>query len=322
MVLKKMALFVLWPIATFCMLTAIIGPVVTYFAWQRATYLHKLHSEGIETAARVSSGHVKYEMGGGKLTSVQIDLDWSDKQGRTHKAANVNTSDIYGKTLVSASFDASGLQFRQYNLTVTVVPIKYLSTDPQQFILVADSRNSDKDADEFFRGAVIGSLIGVIGLPVYIMLVRAQRRQKRNPQAVTLGQAVADEASTINAMWLLSSVLIYAGLVSLHFTKDGYAMDIKAFGATPFGQPVILVVIAIGTILFLPVFWMLRHFTRIMKQANKDHGALSRWHLVYYICTGGGHTHLRGSRNAVLLGGLYIFALCAAWITYTGIKHI
>jgi hypothetical protein len=325
MVLKKMALSVLTVIGVCCLLVAIAGPIFTYLIWKDVTYRHQMQSEGIETKARITASKVTFKAGTSKLSSISFDIDWSDKQGHVHKANDVSVSVDYGTKFLSDDY-ADALLFGHYKIVVTEVPIRYLATDPQQFILSNDPKNSVQGAEEVLQRAEIISAIGMAGLPIHFLMVRSRRRQRAkkaaNPGGVTPEQAAADEKSSHKAYWVLASLALYGMVSSIHFNSDGHAMDIKAFGANPFGLPVLLVVMAIGTVLYIPVAWMLWHFTRIAEQARKDGRILTRFYLLYYVFTAGGHSHLRGSRNAVLLGGVYIFGLCAAWITYTAMKHI
>ena len=67
-----------------------------------------------------------------------------------------------------------------------------------------------------------------------------------------------------------------------------------------------------------PVIWALWHFSKIAMQAHKGGKSGSK----FYLMTGGGHGHLRGSAGAAWFGLLYFVAICVAWIAFAEMKGI
>jgi cytochrome bd-type quinol oxidase subunit 2 len=326
MVLNGAASILLRMLSVYLLLTAIAGPVYTFFLWKHATYLHQMHTQGVETKARIEAANVKQDIGR-VLKGVYFDIAWSDKQGGIHRAKKVELSQEYGMHFLAyrSSID---VMYGHYMLAAEEVPIKYIAADPQQFILSADPKNSGETQAGIMPWAQLISAIGVAGAPLFFLLRRIDRQRKAEAEAQPGGispeQAAAKEEEGEQAVWLLLSLLFYAIAAGIHFYPEVHATDIKAFGAAPFGLPVTLVVIVIGTVLYMPFAWMLRHFLRLAAQARKEDPVYRAipYAVLVYILTAGGHAHLRNSRTAVLLGMLYLFGLFAAWIAYTSMKGI
>ncbi len=315
--------FVLLLLQVISILAMILGPLITYATWERETYLHKMQSEGIETKAGITSAGVKEKPGSASLESIYFDIAWTDRQGKVHKVEHVQASLQYGMQFLTPvkPTDTKDAFAAAYALTVKEAPLKYLAADPRQFILSADPRNS-----EYHRGWAAPLAVSVIGLAVFLALVRVQLRRKAlaaaKPGGITPEEIAAEKRLNLQLGWLFASLVFYGFLVGAHFTAGAHATDIKYFGATPFGLPVTLVAVAIGTVLYLPLIWVQWHVMRLAFQAREDHGMLARFYLPLYIVTAGGHAPLRNSRNAVWLGILYVLALLAAWIAYTKMKGI
>jgi hypothetical protein len=228
---------------------------------------------------------------------------WTDSQGKPHNATGAAIGMDYGRTFISAL----GIQ-------VKTLPIKYLPEDPSQFILYLDPEQSEEAHAQKLLLAEVAGGVGLLCIPLFFLRRRAERQRNQAKP----GQKLLTPEAMVTTSWLFMSLLFYAIAVGIHFDPKGHATDIKAFGAEPFGFPVTAVVIAVGTILYLPVIWMLRHMARIAVQAFMDGKRPS----LIYLLTGGGHPHLRGSVGAMWAGGVYLVALMGAWIVYTAIKGI
>ncbi len=74
---------------------------------------------------------------------------------------------------------------------------------------------------------------------------------------------------------IVVSVLIYILVIASNFDPAVNAKLIEAFGATPFGLPVILVVALVETILYIPMPWIFWHGMLILDQALED-GVIAR----------------------------------------------
>jgi hypothetical protein len=144
----------------FLMLLAVVGPIYTFFYWKRTTYLHKMHTEGIETTATIDSARVKTTLNSGNYYF--LDLSWVDNQGIKHQVKNTNPTSNYARTFVSNG----GLAFI---LTANTLPIKYLAADPAQFILVDDPHNSEAGRETGMQWSLIVSATGLGGAFLYFL---------------------------------------------------------------------------------------------------------------------------------------------------------
>jgi hypothetical protein len=110
------------------------------------------------------------------------------------------------------------------------------------------------------------------------------------------------------------SVLIYAIIVLTSFESAAQEIFIKAFGERPAGMPNLLFMLALQTLLYLPMPWVFWHGMRLAFQANEDGRRYSVW---YMLTIGRRHKHLRRSQLACIAGLVYFIVICAAWIIYT-----
>jgi hypothetical protein len=117
--------------------------------------------------------------------------------------------------------------------------------------------------------------------------------------------------------------LIYALLVGTTFSPDIQPFLVKAFGATPFGLPVSLIVSGAVAILFLPFAIALHHFMLIAERAALDGNSLGKIGLLAYaVSVGHRHPELRRSQLISLFGLVYFVLVCAAWIAYADSRGI
>jgi hypothetical protein len=283
------------------LLMSIACPPATYLLWRHGDFLNKLHTEGIEANATIVAARVQESAT--RPTRYYLDLSWPAGQGKTYSATDVEPSLDYAKTFT---------WFKRIN--VNTLPIKYLAADPKQFILYLDPKNNEQSQAENLRLAGLATAIGFAGLPLFFLIRRYERkRMPKSPQE----EATALEGRQRGG-WIFMSLLFYAALIGLHLESGTYAKIVKVPGAEPLGIPVKLFVIAAGTILYLPVIWALWHFSKIAMQAHKDGKSGSK----FYLMTGGGHGHLRGSAGAAWFGLLYFVAICVAWIAFAEMKRI
>jgi hypothetical protein len=117
--------------------------------------------------------------------------------------------------------------------------------------------------------------------------------------------------------------LIYAILVGTTFSPDVRPVLTKAFGAAPFGLPVVAVVAATIAVLFLPFAYAIHHFMLIANQAAADGRSIDKFALLSYAATvGQRHPELRRSQMIALGGLMYFAIICGAWIAYADARGI
>jgi hypothetical protein len=109
------------------------------------------------------------------------------------------------------------------------------------------------------------------------------------------------------------SVLIYAIIVLTSLESAAQEIFIMAFGERPAGMPNLLFMLALQTLLYLPMPWVFWHGMRLAFQAHEDGRRYSVW---YILTIGRRHTHLRQSQWVCIAGLMYFFVICAAWIIY------
>jgi hypothetical protein len=118
-------------------------------------------------------------------------------------------------------------------------------------------------------------------------------------------------------------VLIYALLVGTTFSPSIQPFLAKAFGPSPFGLPVLLVVAGAVAVLFLPFALALHHFMLIAERAAMDGSSLGKIGLLAYAMgVGQRHPELRQSQFISLFGLVYFVLVCAAWIVYADSRGI
>jgi hypothetical protein len=121
----------------------------------------------------------------------------------------------------------------------------------------------------------------------------------------------------------LLPILILVVLIGTTFSPDVRPTLVQAFGESPFGLPVTIVVAFAQLVLFLPLLWVFYHLTRIAEQALKDGSGVGKIGLLVYLTSvGQRHPELRRSQIACLFGLLYFMAICAAWISYASVRGI
>jgi len=94
---------------------------------------------------------------------------------------------------------------------------------------------------------------------------------------------------------------------------------IKAFGARPFGVPNLILVVALQTLLFVPMPYVFWHWMKVTFQALQDGESIG---VGYLLKVGRLHPDLRRSRSVCLGGLLYFLAITGAWIVYASNRGI
>jgi hypothetical protein len=118
-------------------------------------------------------------------------------------------------------------------------------------------------------------------------------------------------------------VLILVALIGTTFSPDVRPTLVAAFGDSPFGLPVTVVVAFAQFLIFLPFLWVFYHLMQIVEQALKDGRSVGKVGLLIYVSSvGQRHPNLRRSQMVCILGLLYLGAICAGWIFYASSQHI
>jgi hypothetical protein len=120
----------------------------------------------------------------------------------------------------------------------------------------------------------------------------------------------------------LTSIVIYTIFVLVSFESSAREVAVQAFGPRPLAIPNIFFVMGLGTLLFLPVPWIIWHLTRVSWQARKDALHSPLFFLIYLCTVGKQHPELQRSQW-ICVGGIgYFFAVAASWIVYASILGI
>jgi hypothetical protein len=325
MLLKRFAFTLLMVLSGILLLAAIGVPLFTYSTWQHGSFLHKLEAEGIDTKVKITSAHVHCNHSL-QPEDVTFNIAWTDQNGGAHTHQDASPGLDYGmqfltrvKTTAPRMPVGDTIQdyiqamcASSYALSVDEAPIRYLASDPEQFIFSALPRESAEDINRMLPWLVAASVLSLANVPFFIMLERIRKRRKALATTQP-GGAAAEEKLDRQALWILLTLMLYTGLVSLHFLPGIQAYDVKTFGTTPLGLPVTVAVIACGTVLFLPYVWVNWHVVRLAREAGSE-GVHGRATLLLYLLTGGGHAHLRNSCIASWLGQLYFLGLLSFFV--------
>lgn len=117
--------------------------------------------------------------------------------------------------------------------------------------------------------------------------------------------------------------LIYALFIGTTFSPDVRPVLAKAFGASPFGLPVAVVVAAAMSVLFLPFAYAIHHFMLIAEQALAEGRGVGKIELISYAATVGQRRPELRRSQMIVLGGLVYFAMvCIGWIVYADARGI
>lgn len=117
--------------------------------------------------------------------------------------------------------------------------------------------------------------------------------------------------------------LIYALLIGTAFSPDVQSVLAKAFGAKPFGFPVVWVVAIAQAVLLLPFAFAIHHFMLIAHRAVADGHSVGKIGLLAYAANvGQRHPDLRRSQMISLAGLIYFVLICGIWIAYADAKGI
>ena len=115
------------------------------------------------------------------------------------------------------------------------------------------------------------------------------------------------------------SVLFYAMIVLTSFDSAVRETEVKAFGERPAGMPNLLFVLALQTLLYLPMSWVFWHLVGLTFHARQEGRRFSVW---YILTAGSYHPHLRRSQLACIAGIVYFVVICVAWIVYAEARGI
>ena len=94
----------------------------------------------------------------------------------------------------------------------------------------------------------------------------------------------------------------------------------KAFGRTPLGIPVVVLVTLAEVVLFLPMFPVFVHLVAVVQDAQRSGGAMTKVGVLVALVSG--PPELARSRRIAWLGLFYAVALMGAWIAYATARGI
>jgi hypothetical protein len=114
--------------------------------------------------------------------------------------------------------------------------------------------------------------------------------------------------------------LILGCLLAVNLDPKVRAVQAAAFGPTPLGLPVMLVVSLAGVALFAPYFWVFPHLMRLVMDRYARGGSLSKIGIVLAVAQAGPEG--RRSRIIVVAGLVYFVALMAAWIAFADSRGV
>ena len=163
----------------------------------------------------------------------------------------------------------------------------------------------------FTKKAIVG-VFAFFALNLALLEVKARKLKK-------------GKTLVISPAWLgrLIALLFLVIVIGTNRYDDVLAVQQKAFGATPFGISVTLVVSTVELLLFLPYFWILEHVMRIVFQAVRDQASLSRSGLASYILNvHTRHPELGRSRVIAIAGLGYFVLLAGSWMAFASWKGI
>jgi hypothetical protein len=115
------------------------------------------------------------------------------------------------------------------------------------------------------------------------------------------------------------SVMVYSIFVLVSLESGPREIAILAFGQQPLGIPNLFFVLALQTLLYLPVPWIFWHALKVAWQGKRDGKGFS---IGYLFADSRYHPELWVSRWVCIGGLFYFIAICAAWIVYASILGI
>lgn len=119
---------------------------------------------------------------------------------------------------------------------------------------------------------------------------------------------------------LIVAGLMLACVLGVNFDPKVRAVQAAAFGATPLGLPITLVVSVAELLLFAPFFWVFPHVMRILMDSLRKGGSASKLGIILAVAKAG--PELRRSRNIVVAGFVYFVLIVAAWIAFAAHRGI
>jgi hypothetical protein len=109
------------------------------------------------------------------------------------------------------------------------------------------------------------------------------------------------------------SALIYAMILLVSFDSAVRETFVLAFGERPAGMSNLVFMLALQTLLYLPMPWVFWHGMHLTYQAMQEGRRIGIW---YILTVGRYDPHLRRSQLACIAGLVYFVVICVAWIVY------
>jgi hypothetical protein len=183
------------------------------------------------------------------------------------------------------------------------------------------------DKSQGSRAVLIGgSVVLAIGTWGVYLCIRNRRRYAAGVGTVADGRSPAeefggtqDQMKKVTRTAIFLSLIVYATTIGVNFDSKVRAKQVEAFGDTPLGLPVFLVVAFVETVLFIPMPWVFWHTIRLSFQARQDGRSIG---FIYLLTVSSFHPHLRRSQ-IVCIGGLFYFVvICCTWIVFAAVRGI
>lgn len=267
--------------------------------------------------------------GVGKLQQARDSRDWPQAEGivtesafreerRDNNPVVLYTYTVEGKTYTSRQisfdvFDKPGGKGRVESILARYpvgqkVTVYRHPNDPATAIL------EPEDYAPFLQPLLFGVLFLFGGVMTLVLVIRQLLYGRPSPRQGIPRWRLLLAAAT-------SSVVIYAILVVVSFGSAVREIHVLAFGERPLGLPNIVFMLALQTLLYLPMPWVFWHAVRLTLQSREDGEGVTLG-LGYLLTVHHGHPHLRYSQKVCLGGLLYFVAICGAWIVYAAILDI
>ncbi|HEY4116547.1 MAG TPA: DUF3592 domain-containing protein [Byssovorax sp.] len=196
----------------------------------------------------------------------------------------------------------------------TTFPITYLPEDPslsKPFVPYTEARFEAEVDRRITTGVPIGFFVFFAGAA--LLCHRAIEKQRR-------GRLGEGWRISPDALGRIIAALLVATPLMVAFDPKVRAVDEAVLGPSPLGLPAVVVASIIVAALLSPMFWVMPHLARIMKDAQARGGGYTKFDIAHAVFTA--PRELRRSR-AIVLGGLaYFIVVCGAWIAFTSAKGI
>jgi hypothetical protein len=163
-------------LAIMLILAALLGPAITYSFWKRYHYLHRLHTEGIETRAEILDAEARLTQG---VISYSFDLRWRLSSGEKAEATAI-ASRRYAAKFVYDPLACLSAEDGPEVLAKTAL-VKYLVDDPGTVMFHLDPENAEEGPME---GLEVGAALSAAGIGALVFYVAGLVRRRAGRKEV------------------------------------------------------------------------------------------------------------------------------------------